>query len=170
MSNKSLVRKKSPRIQNWQSLDYHPKCIISSMVKGIFTAVLLCNVFHIAPIIQRALSVTSYLVECAVATEPSLRPLSWRGGLWGGLNRTKAGRGAWPRRIRRRERLCIALQEYGTFMSELRTFLNRKTASCGHIIFLVCCYLLIYEIQGPQSGPSFSLSSPSSLSSPYLKA
>ena len=39
-------------------------------------------------------------------------------------------------------------------MSEPRTFLNRKTASCGHIIFLVCCYLLIYEIQGPQSGPS----------------
>ena len=93
MSNKSLVRKKSPRIQNWHSLNYyHPKCIIILMVKGIFTAFLLFNVFHITPHnTKRALRITSYLVECAVATEPRS---GWRGGLWSGLNRTKLERGA----------------------------------------------------------------------------
>ena len=63
------------------------------MVKGIFTAFLLFNVFHhITPHnTKRALRVTSYLVECAVATEPRS---GWRGGLWSGLNRTKLERGA----------------------------------------------------------------------------
>ena len=62
------------------------------MVKGIFTAFLLFNVLHITPNnTKRALRVTSYLVECAVATEPRS---GWRGGLWSGLNRTKLERGA----------------------------------------------------------------------------